>query len=130
MRPFRPGFRISRVDVVALILGVIGAVAAGRVEWWMGLVVGCAVGHFFLFCNVFRIARPLELAWASVFVATAGGTIALGVPGWPIAIGATICTTLAVVGIQMRSPAYHGVAWQRINPGLPQWWEARGGGPG
>jgi hypothetical protein len=30
-----------------------------------------------------------------------------------------------VVIVEMRKPSYHGVGWQRINPGLPAWWDAR-----
>jgi hypothetical protein len=30
----------------------------------------------------------------------------------------------AVVVLQMRKSSYHGIAWQRINPGLRAWWDA------
>ena len=30
----------------------------------------------------------------------------------------------AVVVLQMRKSSYHGIASQRINPGLRAWWEA------
>ena len=122
---FNPGFRISITDVLALIAGGAGTVLAAQVEWWMGLVIGFAVGHFFLFCNVFRLGRPLELAWATVFTGLSASTIMTGQPGWAVTIGTTLACTLAVVGMQVRKPSYHGIAWQRINPGLPQWWQTR-----
>ncbi len=93
----------------------------------MGLVIGFAVGHFFLFCNVFRVARPLELSWAVLFVALAGSTISLEKPGWQVTIATSLVATLLVIVVQMRMPSYHGVAWQRINPELPQWWQRQGG---
>ena len=127
-KPFSPGFRISKTDTFVLIAGSIGAGLAARIEWWMGLIVAFVVGHFFLFCNVFRVARPLELAWAALFTSLAGSTIVIGQPGWPVTFAATLAATVVVIVMQMRSPAYHGVTWQSINPGLPQWWAAQGGG--
>lgn len=121
---FSPGFRISATDAAVLIAGAAGSVLAAQVEWWMGIVIGFVVGHFFLFCNVFRVARPLELLWAALFVVLAGSTITLGLPGWPVALTMSLVATLLVIVVQMRKPSYHGVLWQRINPGLPQWWEA------
>jgi hypothetical protein len=76
------------------------------------------VGHFFLFCNVFRVSRAPELVWAGVFLALAGSTIALGVPGWPATVAASLATTVVVVTLEMRKPSYHGIGWRRINPTL------------
>ena len=124
--PFKPGFRIDTKDALVLVVGGIASVLAAQVEWWMGMVIGFAVGHFFLFCNVFRVARPLELAWTAVFVVMAGTTIALGTPGWAVTTGCTLAATILVIVMQLRKPSYHGVAWRRINPELPKWWEAQG----
>lgn len=123
--PFKPGFRIDLIDALVLIAGAAGAVFAARVEWWMGTLIAFAVGHFFLFCNVFRVGKPLELSWSALFVALAGCTIVLEQPGWVITLGATLLATVLVIALQMRKASYHGIAWQRINPGLPQWWEAQ-----
>lgn len=124
---FAPGFRLSVSDIVVLIVGASGALALGVMVWWWGFVIGFAVGHFFLFCNIVRMARPLELLWAGVFVALAVATITWGVPGWPLTAVLSLVVTAVVVWLQMRSPSYHGLGWQRINPGLPAWWEAQAG---
>lgn len=55
------GFRFSVVDAIALL--VLGAAAYGlyRLDsklWWLVAIVA---GHFFLFCNVFRVVRRREL---------------------------------------------------------------------
>ena len=121
---FSPGFRISVTDSLVLFAGAVGSILAAQVEWWMGLVVGFAIGHFFLFCNVFRISRPLELAWAALFIVLAGSTITTEQPGWPLVIGISLIATLLVVAEQVRKPSYHGIAWQRLNPKLLDWWEA------
>jgi hypothetical protein len=128
-RPFSPGFRLSATDAAVLAAGCAGSALASQAQWWMGAVIAFAVGHFFLFCNVFRMARPFELAWTAIFVTLAAVTIATGEPGWPAAFGISLFATLALVVAQMRRPSYHGVLWQRINPGLPQWWETHGGRP-
>jgi predicted branched-subunit amino acid permease len=127
--PFKPGFRIDAVDSVVLVAGAIGSVAAAQVEWWMGLVIAFTVGHFFLFCNVFRMARPLELAWTALFIALAVSTITTEKPGWQITIAVSLLATVVIIVVQMRRPSYHGVAWQRINPNLRKWWEAQSSEP-
>jgi hypothetical protein len=130
MRPrlFKPGFRLDVIDTLVLAVGAAGAALLAQVEWWMGLIVGFAVGHFFMFCNVFRVAKPLELTWSAIFVFLAGGTIVTGQPGWAVTLGATLVATLVVIVVQVRKPSYHGIAWQRLNPKLLEWWETQGTG--
>jgi hypothetical protein len=77
-----------------------------------------------LFCNVFRVARPLELLWADVFVVLAGATILWGVPGWWSTTLGSVCVAALAIAVEMRKPSYHGVGWQRINPDLRAWWNA------
>jgi hypothetical protein len=122
---FSPGFRLSKLDVVVLVLGTVAAAIAGIFVWWVGYVIALVIGHFFLFCNVFRLARPLELAWAAVFVALAGATVASDWPGWIATTVGTLVATVVVIGLEMRKASYHGVLWERINPGLREWWEAQ-----
>ena len=122
---FAPGFRLSALDVFVLAVGVVAALALAMVVWWWGFAVAFVLGPFFLFCNVVRMARPLELAWAGVFLVLAAGTVALDVPGWPVTASVSLVATVVVVMVEMRKPSYHGLAWQLINPGLPAWWEAR-----
>ncbi|WP_156346572.1 hypothetical protein [Verrucomicrobium spinosum] len=61
---FAPGFRFSWTDALVLILG------AGLTGWLasfageLALLAAWVIGHFFLFCNVFRIGRKPELVWA------------------------------------------------------------------
>jgi hypothetical protein len=126
---FAPGVRLSFLDAIVLVIGGIGTLVLGALGWWLGFVVGFVVGHFFLFCNVFRVSRPLELAWAGVFVVLAMGTIAFDIPGWLITTMASLGATVLVVLLEMRRPSYHGLGWQRINPGLRAWWEGQGEEP-
>jgi hypothetical protein len=123
---FAPGFRrLSLLDVFVLCAGSVGALAFGHVSWPIGFVIGFVVAHFFLFCNVFRLARKLELAWAALFITLVGCTILLECPSWLTTTAVTLGATVAVVALEMRKPSYHGIGWRRINPQLRAWWDAQ-----
>ena len=68
MAAFQPGFRLSAIDVIVILVGAIASVVLWSTVWWIGFVIAFVVAHFFLFCNVFRVARPLELAWSGLFI--------------------------------------------------------------
>ena len=119
MQPFLPGFRLSRLDVVFVIVALAATIVLAAMTWWWGFVVGFVCGNFFLFCNVFRVARPLELAWSTLFLTLAGATVTFDVPGWPVTAIAGLVATVGVILLEMRKPSYHGIGWKRINPALP-----------
>ena len=121
---FNPGFRISTLDVVVLLLGASFAAGISFVEPWIGVATVFAVTHFFVFCNVVRLARPLELTWAATFIVLATITVILDAWSWPVTLGLALVWSTALVAIELRKPSYHGAFWRQINPGLPQWWEA------
>lgn len=123
-RSFKPGFRFSRFDLAILACGIVGTILAGLASRWAGFVIAFVVSHFFLFCNVFRISRRPELAWAATFVLLAAGTILMDFPGWVFTIVVCLGITGRVILGEMGKPWYHGVGWQRLNPALPKWWES------
>ena len=120
---FRPGFRLSVLDAAALGVGVCLFIVAILLAWGIAFAVAFAVGHFFLFCNVFRIARILELTWVAVFVALEGARLSTGTPGVSTVIWISLALTLCVVLVELRRPSYHGVLWKTANPGLKEWFE-------
>ena len=122
---FAPGWRFSVLDGFVLVAGMSASVGFGAFVWWIGFVIAFTIAHFFLFCNVFRISRPLELVWAGAFVALSSATIAFEAPGWLLTAAISLAVTIVVVVIEMRKPSYHGVGWQTINPGLRTWWESQ-----
>jgi hypothetical protein len=87
--------------------------------------VGFVLGHFFLFCNVFRIPRRSELIWAASFVFLCVSTITTGIPGWTWTIIISLVVTVMLIWMEMKKPSYHGILWKQINPGLQEWWEKR-----
>lgn len=113
------------VDAGVLVLGAGATILLSTMVWWWGAVPAFVIAHFFLFCNVVRMDRSLELVWAVSFLALAGATMLLGTPGWLVTGLVSLLVTTVVVALQLRKPSYHGVGWQRINPGLPAWWDAQ-----
>jgi hypothetical protein len=124
---FQPGFRLSTTDVVVIVIGIIASIALWSTAWWIAFVVAFLIAHFFAFCNIFRVSRPLELGWSAVFIVLTYSTIAFQKPAWAITIGTSLIATCVVIAIEVRKPSYHGILWQRINPKLPQWWAAHSG---
>jgi hypothetical protein len=123
-RTFSPGFRFSVRDAIVLFVGLYIAGDTAAVMRWLGIAIGFVVLHFFLFCNVVRMERSVELGWAAVLVLLAAATTILGVPSWPVTLAISFATTVVLVLLEMRKPSYHGIFWRQVNPGLAQWWEA------
>jgi hypothetical protein len=121
---FQPGFRLSEMDVGILILGVCCSVLLARFDERLGMVVVFVLAHFFLFCNVLRMRRLLELIWAMLFVFLAGSTFYFNYPFWHYTLVVMLVVTLILAIVQILQPSYHGVLWQKINPNLKQWWDA------
>jgi hypothetical protein len=124
-RKFSPGFRFSVGDGIILFIGFYVAMDTAAVRPWLGIAIGFVVAHFFLFCNVVRMERSGELAWASVLVLLAASTTVTGVPQWPVTLALSLAFTVALVVLEMRKSSYHGVFWRWINPRLPEWWETQ-----
>lgn len=109
------GFRLSKVDSLVLI----GSVLATALLWnwtqaysWIGFLV---VFHFFLFCNVFRIPRGLELLWGFCFLVSCLGLTAIELLT-PLSITLAILpVTVAILTWSLRLKSYHGVFANRIN---------------
>ncbi len=57
-RKFQPGFRLSGLDVIVLVVGGVASAYAMTVDRWFGIAIAFVVLHFFLFCNVLRMSRP------------------------------------------------------------------------
>ncbi len=122
-RTFAPGFRLSFSDVLVLIAGGLAFVWLTRLDGTLSMVVAFVLGHFFLFCNVIRMARTLELIWAGQFSVLSSSTLLLGAPTWPQTYFLSLAGTLVLIAVQVRKPSYHGVFWKTLNPGLRDWWQ-------
>jgi hypothetical protein len=118
-RPARKhGLRISVIDILVLIAGAILTIWLRDESFPLWWIVPMALGHFFLFCNVFLVWRRMELAWAVCFVMIVGIHLALGYTGWLSPLIMQTPMTLFAVWLQIRSPWYHGIFAKRLNPRL------------
>ena len=72
------------------------------------------LGHFFLFCNTFRLGAQRSLLWIASFV----GNVAL----WTLThatwlhVASHLAVTLLPIVHCIRHPTYHGIACERFNP--------------
>ena len=120
----RHGIRFSTKDAFVLLL------TAG-LSWWLmnqnfplWWIVPAALGHFFLFCNVFRVWRRLELLWAGAFVINVAGHLVLGTLDWLSPMLFQLPVTVLVITLQIRSPWYHGILAKQFNPRIKQYLNA------
>ena len=124
---FKPGFRLSELDVGFMLAVFVLSPLLGRFIEQLGIAALFAVFHFFLFCNVLRAGRLLELLWSAAFVSLWSCSYFLGVPAWLHTYALAFAATVAVTVVQVLLPSYHGAFWAVLNPRLPQWWEDRTG---
>ncbi len=119
---FKPGLRLSFFDMVILAIAVISVIYLAKVLFFASFMVMFVIGHFFLFCNVFRVSRILEIIWAIVFVSASIMTLIVGYPGWILTVLISLVLSIGFIIYEIKSPSYHGIFWQRINPQLETWW--------
>lgn len=105
----KPGFRFSATDGVFLALCAAAIVLLrerlGTFVW----IIAAAAGHFFLFCNVFRVRRSYELLWTAVFLVNVTAWTWSNRFSWPAALAVQLPVTVLVIALEIRSPRYHGV---------------------
>jgi hypothetical protein len=109
------GFRFSLTDALALLVLAAAAAALYRGEsdlWWLVVLVG---GHFFLFCNVFRVARKRELVWAALLLVNVTLWIFLDRMDWLHVILLQVPVSIAVVISEITGSRYHGIFANRLN---------------
>ncbi len=109
----RPGFRFSVWDGI-----VIGVVAMASVGLWstvreLAILMAFVVGHFFLFCNVFRIPRHYELVWSVLLIINVALWWEPGGWNW-IGLVSQLGATLSVITWALLRPDYHGVGWRSV----------------
>jgi hypothetical protein len=122
---FDPGFRVSRRDILVLVTAIGGAAALASVHAVFAAALLFVVGQFFLFCNVFRIRRSLELAWTAIFCLFAVLSERVGRPTWTETFLICQAMALLLIALEMQHPMYHGIGWRTLNPDLIVRWVQR-----
>ena len=117
-RPLTYGMRFSALDAGTISLALLITITGWQFLGVLIAIVPFVVGHFFLFCNVFRIRRTPELIWAVSFVLLyAAFTFVLPKQMvWAYLVQMGITAT--ILAVEIRSPRYHGIFARVINPHL------------
>lgn len=118
------GLRFGPGDASFLLICAIATVLLWQSLPQLAPIVPLACGAFFLFCNVFRIARKLELIWAGLLLLNVGALLALNAFSWLLILGIQIPLTGIVLWIEIRSPRYHGIFATQLNPHLQRYLQA------
>jgi hypothetical protein len=116
--PSRPwGFRFSRSDLVVVLIGLFVVWHAALRHTDLAILTAFVLGHFFLFCNVFRVGERAELTWGALLLVnvTIGGLLADD-SWWWVVLPLQGVATVVVIVLALLSPDYHGAWCQRINP--------------
>ena len=114
-RPRTWGFRLSAVDALVLAATPSLTWAAWDLLAPLGGAIPFAVGHFFLFCNVFRVHRRKELLWAAAALVLWPLCAASPQMAWWWPFAAQAPLTVSVIVWELRGPGYHGILARRIN---------------
>ncbi len=72
----------------------------GYPGWWLP---GMVVAHFFLFCNVFKVPRKLELLWAVLFLINSGLWLAAGNFNWRPVLFTQTPFTIAAIALTLAA---------------------------
>jgi hypothetical protein len=125
LKPRTAGLRFSVLDAAVLLvfgLSAVGLATLGSELWWLLLIVA---GHFFLFCNVFRVRRRFELIWAAVLLLNAGTWLWLDRLTWLAVLACQLPITAVLIVAEMRMARYHGILARRLNRRLDDYLEGR-----
>jgi hypothetical protein len=90
---------VSGPDAAMLLLAGVVVWASWNIHREFAFAVAFVVGHFFLFCNVFRISRKYELIWAVSFVANMLATTSFAW-SWTTGMLAQLAMTVLVLVVE------------------------------
>lgn len=123
-REFKPGFRLSKLDVLILVVSAVAAFFLRDVSSQFSTVIVFVVLHFFYFCNITRMSRVPELIWAACFVLLVGFGLHNDMLSLTSAFLICLLLTCLLTILEIRKPSYHGVFWSKLNPNLEQWFRS------
>jgi hypothetical protein len=113
--PRRPaGFRLWVSDAVILGVGLPASWVAWRFLGEPALLLPMVLGHFFLFCNVFRVERWVELTWASLLLLNAAAWAISGKLTFPRLFLAQLPFTLAALLSAPLMSGYRGIGYRLV----------------
>ncbi len=120
------GARLMPWDIPAALVCALFTAWAWPFMDTFALLGALVLGHFFLFCNVFRVRRSYELFWSALFLTNAAVCVHLfALDALPYMALFQAPITLLVIAMEVRDWRYHGVLADRLNPELARYVEWR-----
>lgn len=102
------GFRLWPSDILILLIGLAAAGVLIGSYPILSHIIFIVIGHFFLFCNVFRVGRVPEYCWAVWFIASVTGLVAWDLYSpWRLLVS-VLPATGCVIGYAVTRKDYHG----------------------
>lgn len=108
------GLRFSVTDGIAIVLCALATWSAWPFLGEMAVVFPVVLGHFFLFCNVFRISRNLELLWSALFMCNVGIWAGLGSFVWMKILLTQTPVTILFIALTVFGEDYHGIGYSMV----------------
>ncbi len=106
------------MDAVVIVACVVLTWLAWEPLGSLALGLPVTLGHFFLFCNVFRIRRSYELIWTAVYIVNLAYWMLLRDSSWFGVLTVQSPLTIALIVLEIRAPRYHGALRRWLKPGL------------
>jgi hypothetical protein len=119
------GIRFSPTDAIVLALFGLAIAVLRRFDSSFSWIVAIVAAHFFLFCNIVRLARLRELIWAAFFVINVGCSFFLGRLDWFTVLACQLPLSIGVIAWELKASRYHGVFADRLNSHLADYIEGR-----
>jgi hypothetical protein len=108
------GFRFSAMDGFIFAGGAATTIALWEFVGPFALAVPYLLGHFFLFCNTFRVGGERSLIWVAAFLANAYFWTQTENLVFPLVVQELV--TLALIIQCVLGKNYHGIACKQLNP--------------
>lgn len=105
------GFRFSATDGVAIVLCTLLTWGTWPYLGQLAVLFPVVLGHFFLFCNVFRIRRKLELVWSALFIVNVATLLGADLFTWSRVLLAQAPVTIGFIALTVFGRDYHGVGY-------------------
>jgi hypothetical protein len=110
------GFRFSAFDACVILAGILAGAFAWRYFGSIAVLVPLTLGHFLLFCNLFRVGGERSLIWIAALFINVLARIYFGEFSWLSIILTQLPVTALLIIHTVLGRNYHGVGCEWINP--------------
>jgi hypothetical protein len=103
------GFRFSVIDGLAIVICIVTTYFVYPIIEADAYLFPVVLGHFFLFCNIFRVRRNYELCWSALFLINFSYWRFYSDFNWLVLLACQTPVTLTAISAEIRSSNYHGI---------------------